>query len=506
MKKSVSKNVMWAFSSQMVVLISQFLVQMFFVRELSVAYVGANGLFTNVISILSFAELGIGSALNFALYEPILEKNTKKIQALMKLYRNAYVLIGLVILVFGAVMVPFIPSLIAEKDSIPNVGGLFYLAVLGTAVSYFFNYSRAYLIANQESWEDSKNRTIYKVVQTVAQILILILWKRFDLFLIVPIITTVLSNLRIAHVAIKKAPFLKIKNVQSNVLTKSDFRSIKGNIAGSFSSRIGYVLVNGTDNILISKFIGLSVAGMYSSYLMIFQGINSILGQVHSSLIATIGSKAIQQNDQEKMELLKAYLFINAVIVAAFSPAMIVFIQSFIRLWVGTKLELPILIPILLTINFALTQLRQPVLSMLSGMGLFWEMRYKSFAEAGVNLVVSLFLLTQTSLGVSAVILGTIASNFLIDTIWEPVILFGKGIEHTPLPYIKNYLGYSVYLYSVIFISGLIVSEIGLTDILPAMFLAIGSAIFSVLLLVMLSWRTESFKTVFRWMMRKEKS
>lgn len=109
-------------------------------------------------------------------------------------------------------------------------------------------------------------------------------------------------------------------------------------------------------------------------------------------------------------------------------------------------------------------------------------------------------------MGVSAVILGTIASNFLIDTIWEPVILFGKGIEHTPLPYIKNYLGYSVYLYSVIFISGLIVSEIGLTDILPAMFLAIGSAIFSVLLLVMLSWRTESFKTVFRWMMRKEKS
>lgn len=204
----------WASSSQIVVLVSQFLVQMFFVRELSVAYVGANGLFTNVISILSFAELGIGSALNFALYKPIMDHDEIKVRALMKLYRNAYVVIGMVILIAGALIVPFIPNLIANNDGIPNIGALFYLAVIGTAVSYFFNYARAFLIADQASWEDSKNRTIYRIIQTVAQIIILIGWQRFDLFLIVPIITTVLSNIRIARVAVKRAPYLTLKNIR----------------------------------------------------------------------------------------------------------------------------------------------------------------------------------------------------------------------------------------------------------------------------------------------------
>lgn len=503
MKGNVSRNVIWASSSQIVVLVSQFLVQMFFVRELSVAYVGANGLFTNVISILSFAELGIGSALNFALYKPIMDHDEIKVRALMKLYRNAYVVIGMVILIAGALIVPFIPNLIANNDGIPNIGALFYLAVIGTAVSYFFNYARAFLIADQASWEDSKNRTIYRIIQTVAQIIILIGWQRFDLFLIVPIITTVLSNIRIARVAVKRAPYLTLKNIPSGILTKADFNNIRGNIAGSFSSRIGYVLVNGTDNILISKFIGLSVAGMYSSYLMLLQGINSILGQVHSSLIATIGSKAIKQNDQEKMTVLQVYLLINSLIVSFIGPAVIVFIQPFITVWVGHNLLLGLFTPLLLTVNFSLTQMRQPVLSMISGLGLFWEMRYKSFAEAGVNLIVSLVLLMQTSLGVNAVIIGTILSNLLVNTIWEPVILFRKGVKIKPTAYIKNYIGYSVYLYISLGMSAVVAQHFTVLGVLKSIVISVIVATVSMLGLVLFSYRSKSFRILGDWVLKK---
>ena len=147
--------------------------------------------------------------------------------------------------------------------------------------------------------------------------------------------------------------------------------------------------------------------------------------------------------------------------------------------------------------------MRQPVLSMISGLGLFWEMRYKSFAEAGVNLIVSLVLLMQTSLGVNAVIIGTILSNLLVNTIWEPVILFRKGVKIKPTAYIKNYIGYSVYLYISLGMSAVVAQHFTVLGVLKSIVISVIVATASMLGLVLFSYRSKSFRILGDWVLKK---
>ena len=64
-------NLLAAWGGQVVALALVFVTRAVFARELSMDYLGLENLFSNVITILSLAELGIGSSITFALYKPI---------------------------------------------------------------------------------------------------------------------------------------------------------------------------------------------------------------------------------------------------------------------------------------------------------------------------------------------------------------------------------------------------------------------------------------------------
>ena len=61
-------NIFTGFFGQFFQLLISFINRIIFVHCLSQAYLGINGLFTNVLSMLSLAELGISSAISYALY------------------------------------------------------------------------------------------------------------------------------------------------------------------------------------------------------------------------------------------------------------------------------------------------------------------------------------------------------------------------------------------------------------------------------------------------------
>ena len=109
---------------------------------MGVEYLGLNSLFTSVLSVLNLAELGVGSAMVYAMYKPIAEDDTEKICALMRLYRTYYRVIGGVIAVAGLIVLPFIPKLISEDSlaSLPpeiNVYVLYALNLAGTVLTYW---------------------------------------------------------------------------------------------------------------------------------------------------------------------------------------------------------------------------------------------------------------------------------------------------------------------------------------------------------------------------------
>ena len=128
-KQIATKNILISATSQLVILLSNFIIRRVFVDTLSVEYLGLNGLFSNIVSLLSLAELGVGGAIIFSLYLPLAEEDWGKVQAIMRLFKKFYIFVGLIIFLLGASVVPLLPHLIKDNPVALTDLFLFYEAI-----------------------------------------------------------------------------------------------------------------------------------------------------------------------------------------------------------------------------------------------------------------------------------------------------------------------------------------------------------------------------------------
>lgn len=209
----------------------------------------------------------------------------------------------------------------------------------------------------------------------------------------------------------------------------------------------------GTDNILISKFIGLSTVGLYSNYMLIISGVSSLMNQMLSAVVSSLGNLGVTANLNHQVKIFYRYLYIVAFVSYTFGITIIIMLTPFIKLWIGKGYELKFLTLVLIVLNFFIIQMRQASLNFISAHGLYWPMRWKSLIEAIFNLVVSLILIQTTTLGINAVIIGSIMNNIFINIWWEPLILFKHGFKSSMKKYIKMYsLYFLIFTFSVVLI------------------------------------------------------
>ena len=134
--ENASKNIRYGYLGVLLTLLLQFVSRTIFIHTIGVTFLGVSGLYTNVLSVLSFAELGIGTAMNFSLYKPVAENDKDKIKSLMQLYKYAYRWIALVVTVFGLGVIPFLNFIIKEPGAItPNELIIYYVIFLFNTVS-----------------------------------------------------------------------------------------------------------------------------------------------------------------------------------------------------------------------------------------------------------------------------------------------------------------------------------------------------------------------------------
>ncbi|MCG5036223.1 oligosaccharide flippase family protein [Lactiplantibacillus plantarum] len=204
----------------------------------------------------------------------------------------------------------------------------------------------------------------------------------------------------------------------------------KKNIVGMLSSKVGGIVVNGTDNILLSYFIGLDAVGLYSNYTLILNGLTNVLNQAVTSVASSVGNLAASRGSQEKQKrVFYNYYALSTLLVLFATVGFTAFSSTFIRYWIGSRYIYTQLPLFLISLNFYFQGIRQPVITYTNAYGLYWYARYKSIFESVVNLVVSIVLIKFTGLGISAVLLGTITSNMLVNLWWEPLIVFKWGLK-----------------------------------------------------------------------------
>lgn len=475
-------------------LIMQFVVRTFFIRYLGVTYLGLNGLFSNVLSILSLAELGIGTSIVYSMYKPIANNDQEEVNALMDLYKKAYHYIGVGVAIIGISIIPFFQYISGDFE-ITNQFILYYLLYLGNSVfSYFFTYKRSLLIANQRTYVVNINDFIFLLLSNIFQIYLLIHYQSFSLYLIIQLVFTLLGNLSISWKVDKD--YKSLKNHKKKQLSDEKIRGIKRNVVGNMSSKIGGVIVMGTDSILISSFVGLFAVGLYSNYTMIINNVQNLCKQVTNSITASIGNYIVNADTKKALELFKKHLFVNYSMLYFSTLILVAVLNPFIHWWIGEKYILPPLSVALIIINLVIQIFRNTNFVFIDSYGLYWVQRWKSIIEATINLVSSLILLIIFDMGINGVLLGTIISSFGYVMWVEVYYIFKYGLKESLTTYLKLFFKYLLLLVIatgiVFYFQGLIPYN-GLTSII---FKAVIATLIGAILYVLFYFNTSEFKYI----------
>ena len=427
--------------------ISGFIARKVFVMFLSIEYLGLSGLFSNVLTMLSLAELGFGAAISYSLYKPLAFGEKEKIQALMKLYRKAYRTIGTVVLLLGFAFTPFLHILMKKVSDIPHLYSIYWLFVINSGCSYFLGYKRSVVVADQKSYIDSIYMYGFQILKHALQIVVLIVTGNYILFLIILLVSTIGENLAITLRVNALYPYLKEKTDAS--LTRDEKAKIKKNIFALMFHNIGGVLVSGTDNIILVRFVSLATAGLYANYTLLQRSVDGIVGLIYSSITASIGNLAAERGSVGSKTLFDELNFISAWVYGFTALCLYFLCNPFISLWLGRAYLFPKSVVFVFVFNYYLTGMRRPTLAFKDSLGLFWYDRYKALLQAAINLVVSIVLAQKY--GVIGVLIGSSVST-LATCFWiEPYVVFRFGFDKSLFHYFLQYLGYTL----VTFIAGL---------------------------------------------------
>ena len=433
------KNFIVGIVGHLITLVLGFVSRYLFLFFLSVEYLGASGLFSNILTMLSLAELGVGTAIVYSLYKPLAENNKDEILALMNLFKRVYRVIGIFVLVAGTALLPFLGVFIKDDKGIDNIQLIYFLFVCNTAVSYFFSYNRSLITADQKNYKLVKIDYAYKVLHILIPIAALALTRNYIVYLIVQMSVTFIWNMIVFFKVRKNYPVLREKRKVK--LRPEVKKAILKNTAALMIYKVAVVVTSGTDNMLISYFFGLTAVGLCSNYTLVLNSMTSLLSQGINAITASIGNLSSTENDDKKYSIFKVVFFVNFWIYSFACIGLYFCMNPLIGAVFGKDYVIGYDIIIPMIVSFFLLGMQGATSVFRDAQGLFWQGKLRPIAQTIVNLGSSILLAKLTG-NVGAIFWGTFLSRLLTIFWFDPYVVHKHGFHKPLTPYFKRYAVY----------------------------------------------------------------
>lgn len=420
-----------------------FICRIVFVRTLAADYLGVSGLFTNILSMLSLAELGIGSAIGYALYKPLAENDEEKIASLMQFYGKAYKLIGMFVAVIGLLMTPFLNVIIKNPPDIKeNLYFIYLLYLFNVVFSYFFSYKSTLLSAAQRNYIVVGYNYVITISQSIFQMIYLIITHEYIGYLIIQMIGGVLYNVWISCKANKDYPYIKNKNVLS--LSKNETKALLWNVKALTVNKLSGVLVNNTDNIAITYFNGLKSVGVASNYVLFSTTLDALITRTFNALTGSVGNLNASKDAEGRYAFFKVLNLANFWLYGWAAIGMAFVSGDLVRLFYGESYVLPLKIPLILAINFYTIGMLHASYTYKSTLGLFKYGQYILFFTGIINLILDVVL--GRAWGVFGIYVATLLARLCTNLWYEPYAVYRYGLGKNPLLYLVRYCIFTVIL------------------------------------------------------------
>lgn len=441
-------NMVYGFLNRLVSIIFPFIVRTIFIREIGEEYLGLNTLYSSILQVLNLADLGLASAIIASMYKPIAEKDTETICSLVKLYRDIYRMIGIVILVVGLLITPFVDHLI--KGTPPegiNIYVLWLLYLANTVVSYLlFAYKVSLLNANQRNDITEKIGASARIITSILQIYVVAVMKSVYLYVLLTVVCSIIYNIWCAYICDKMYPMYVCRgNIDEHIK-----KEITKNVGALAIQKIGQTVSLSLDSIVISIFLGLTTVTIYGNYSYVISAISAFIALIYAAITASIGNSIASETPEKNYKNLKQMFFLNTWLIGWCCICFMCIFQDFMSIWMGEGLLFEISVVFCLVLRFYFEQLRKIVLTFKDAAGMWWADKWRPLAGCTLNLILNIFFVK--SIGVAGVALSTVISYAFIEMPWETHALFKLYFKRSAIEYYKEMFISTITM----FVSGII--------------------------------------------------
>ncbi len=436
--KNAKLNIVFGYLAQLGILLLSFVGRRIFLQYLSVDYLGVNGLYSNLLSVLSLAELGLDTALVYSLYKPVAENNVPLINSLLRYFKKIYIFLALGIFAIGLALIPFLSFIVKSDLSSADLITYYLLFLINSVASYFVAHKTALLSASQEQRVQKITFLISNLLLQISHIAVLIIWQSYRIYIVTTIIITFVNNIVLSCVCNKIHPYLKTKTEKIFFETKT----IKSNIRSAFVYKFGAVTITNTDNILISILVSTAAVGLYSNYFIVIAAVQGFIGVISTALISGVGNLGAHSDKKRQYEIFNVsllfYHFISALGLIGFG----FLFNDVITVWLGAEYLFDTKTVFIIAVNFYITNAISPIWMYREANGLFEKVKYLMIVRSLINVLLSIIL--GKLLGTFGILLATAASLLVTNFWYEPNIIFKNVFGISAWHYWKKQIKYFV--------------------------------------------------------------
>lgn len=441
--QSAAKNIAFGYIGNLTTQLLGFILRTVFINYLGDTLNGINDLYTGILSVLSLAELGVGTALNYSLYGPVARKDYEKIKSYMQLYKKAYRVIGLVIAVIGLAISPFLPYLVKQPQgvSVRDLTLYYFIFLFNTVSTYFVAYKYSLVYAEQKNYIQTNTITITKMITVTLQIAVIVTTRNFYLYLLTAAAVELIQKIFISWYLNRLYPYLKDKNVKK--LSKEETGEVVTKTKALVFHKVGDVARLQTDSMIISAFINVTLVGFVGNYNMILNSVANFVNIIFNSVLSSFGNLIATESKEKQYSVFKVYRFFACWIYGFSAVGFFLLLTPFIVIWQGPEKVLAAGAVACILIDYYFKGDRIVLSNFKTAAGVFEQDKYLALIQGVVNLILSIVLVQK--IGLVGIYIGTIVSG-LIANITKPFIIYKVCFEKSVKTYFLDSVKYLAVL------------------------------------------------------------
>lgn len=442
------------FTYQFLTLILSFVARTVFIHTLGAEYLGLNGIFSDVLNLLSMADLGFNTTMAYSFYKPLAEHDEEKLAGLIHFYKKVYNVIAVVVTVVGIAVIPFLKYIVNTEQEIPHLAVYYLFSLANVVISYLFVYKSTILTADQKNYKVVNISIWTSLLKTILQIFSLLLLQNYILYLAIGVAVQFFNNLMASREAQKQYPFIKMERK----ITKEEEKAIFENMRSVFLYKISSTIFTATDNILISVLVGTAMTGIYSNYLMVSNKLLLIIQIIFSALTASVGNVIVREKSEKRYEVFSVIQSVSFILCGAIVSAFCIMANDFVYVWLGSGFTISTGAILAMTLNTYLSCVLQPLWIYRDATGLYVRTKYVMLVGAVLNIVLSILL--GKVMGLTGIVLASAIARLSTYFWYEPRLLFREYFEKSVAGYYVSLLKNTLLMIATIGVLWLLLSGV----------------------------------------------